>query len=225
MDALAERVVRYKIGLLIVDNLLVTSGAANENDPEMAPILAAWRRLSEWCNLATILIHHPNKRENVSRPGDRLRGHGSIEAALDLALYVEREESSGNVTIRATKVRGADIEPFGALFTYEHKPGTTELQKARFYGIEIDDSGSDSAIRETILQVVTSTPRLNKTSLKQQVHELLPDAGLNRIGSQIDLLDSQRKIKHDEGQRGARLYVIASKQGSFTDSWSFTRES
>jgi hypothetical protein len=225
MDALAERVTRYKIGLLIVDNLLVTSGAANENDPEMAPIMAAWRRLSEWCNLATILIHHPNKRENVIRPGDRLRGHGSIEAALDLALFVEREETSGNITVKATKVRGSDVLPYGALFTYEHRSGSTELESARFYGVEVDDSGSDRSIRETILQVVTESPRLNKTVLKEQVHKLLPAAGLNRIGSQVELLASKRQIKHEEGTRGARLYVIASKQSSFTDSQSLTEGS
>lgn len=138
MEALGERIIRHRIGLLIVDNLLVTSGAANENDPEMALIMANWRRLTEWTNIGTILVHHPNKRETVNRPGDRLRGHGSIEAALDLALFIEREEQSNTITVKATKVRGAEINPFSAMFTYQQKPRSTELESARFYGTEME---------------------------------------------------------------------------------------
>jgi len=208
MDDLRKRLIRYKAGMLIIDNLLVTAGTTNENDPVMASVMSNWRRLTEECNLATILIHHPNKHREVNRPGDRLRGHGSIEAALDLALYVEWEGTSDNIRISATKVRAAPVEIFSAYFTYKHWPGTKTLMEARMIGLQGEESGLDWEAKQSILKVVSENPGINKTELKEKVHKLLP-IGVNRIGDLIDKLDTDGKIRCQISERGAKLYVMA----------------
>jgi len=53
--------------------------------------MAHFRQLVEDHSLALILIHHQRKATGTeARAGDRIRGHSSIEAALDVALLVER---------------------------------------------------------------------------------------------------------------------------------------
>jgi hypothetical protein len=210
MEALAERVRRYQIGFLICDNLGVTAGGHDENAAEMAPIMSNWRGLAESENLAIALVHHPTKGKDVKRDGDRLRGHSSIEASLDLALYIEREERSESVTIRSTKTRGADVKPFGAMFTYSHKIGTNVLESARFYGLEVEDLKSEEAIRNAILEAVTAYPKLNKTALARKVHSSLAEVGIKRILAGIDNLESVQRLVKISGAHGAKLYDIRS---------------
>ena len=64
--------------------------------------MAHLRQLSERVDGVVIPIHHQRKDHgNGGRAGDRLRGHSSIEAAVDLALLVEREEVSSEITIKS----------------------------------------------------------------------------------------------------------------------------
>ncbi len=215
--------------LIIIDNLGIVSGDVDENSAEMAQVLSALRRLAEVTGAAVVLVHHQRKASGIKgRTGDTLRGHSSIEAALDLALLIEREEQAASVTIKATKVRGADIFPFGAMFTYEHKEGTDELARARFFGIEIEDLTSDAAIRRVIVEALKAstsdreTPGvtfehqlyhegIKKGDLAGMVKEILPDVGINRIRSTIDwmALDGKLAVQSGEGKANrAKLYSL-----------------
>ncbi len=134
IDELHSRLIDLQATLLIIDNLGTTSGTVDENSAEMVKILGNLRWLAETTGTAIIVIHHRRKStgSNGSRAGDALRGHSSIEAALDLALYVERDGSSKTISIQATKVRGADVAPFSAVFAYENDQAG-QLSKARFF--------------------------------------------------------------------------------------------
>lgn len=154
MEQFGMRMEQREVKLVVVDNLGVVSGGADENSIKMASVMSNWRRLAEDHSLAVILIHHRTKgsdKPTSKRTGDSLRGHSSIEAALDLALLAERKEQSPIVSIRSTKVRGSDVAPFSAMFTYAHKPGTSELQEARFWGVPPQYRSSTHQIEQTIL--------------------------------------------------------------------------
>ena len=71
--------------------------------------------------------------------------------------------------------------PFGARFTYTWKKGTNELEKVKFYGVLVEDTTSDAAIRCVILELVGETPDVPKGKLADGTKELLPDIGINRI--------------------------------------------
>lgn len=210
VDALILGARAKGIGLIIIDNLIAVSGRADENSAEMANVLANFRRLAEESGAAIVLIHHQRKSAGFkSRAGESLRGHSSIEAALDLALLIEREEHSEMITVRSTKTRDVDILPFGAMFTYEHKEHTTELKRAHFYGRPVEDIISDAAIRRTILEVVADSPQIKKTDLVNRVKEALPDVGYNRIRNITDNLAASSELKVESGNRNAKLYSLA----------------
>jgi hypothetical protein len=209
IEYLAELIMALGARVVIVDNLRDVAGGVDENSAEMGDVMSNFRRLAEDIEAAVILIHHQRKASGISsRAGDTLRGHSSIEAALDLALLIEREEHADTVRIRATKVRGADVLPFGAVFTFDHREGTAELGKVKFYGVEVEDLASDAAIRRAILEEVEAGPDVTKGDLTKQVKETLPDVGVNRIRAQIDYLDTEGKLAVRAGKGRTKHYNI-----------------
>jgi hypothetical protein len=199
IGGLSLRIQDRGVKFVIVDNLGVVSGDADENSGDMVAVMSEFRQLAEETGAAVVLIHHQRKGNGtVGRAGDSLRGHSSIEAALDLALLVEREELSDTVNIKATKVRGADVLPFSAVFTYENRPDG-ELQNAQFYGIAAEDNRSGAAIEREILLALLNTV-MNKTDLTKAVKEQLSEVGINRIRDRIDRMASTGKLRISNGK-------------------------
>ncbi|MEJ2600620.1 MAG: AAA family ATPase [Anaerolineales bacterium] len=199
IGGLSLRIQDRGVKFVIVDNLGVVSGDANENSGDMVAVMSEFRQLAEETSAAVVLIHHQRKGNGtIGRAGDSLRGHSSIEAALDLALLVEREELSDTVNIKATKVRGADVLPFSAVFTYEDRPDG-ELQNAQFYGIAAEDNRSGVAIEREILLALINTA-MNKTDLTKTVKGQLSEVGINRIRDRIDRMASTGKLRVSNGK-------------------------
>jgi len=198
MGNLINRIISRGAQLVVIDNLGLISGGAAEGTEAMIPIMGALRQLAEATGAAIVVIHHQRKTGTLTtRAGETLRGHSSIEASLDLAILVEREET-----------RGVDVYPFSAEFTYTHKPNTTELETAKFWGLAVEDTTSDRAIEKAILDVL-SLETLNQSSLVKAVKER-GITGTNRILSVIKRLETSKKIKAETGAKGAQFYEIVS---------------
>lgn len=206
IGGLALRIADRGVKFVIIDNLGVVSGDAEENSGDMARVMSEFRQLAEDTGAAVVLIHHQRKGTGTGgRAGDSLRGHSSIEASLDLALLIQREELADTVGIKATKVRGADVMPFSAVFTYQDRQDG-ELQSARFYGIAADDTRSGAAIEREILVALLGTT-LNKTDLTKAVKESLPEVGINRIRDMIDRMASRGNLLVGPGRTNTeKLY-------------------
>ncbi len=197
VNEIVEIIKKLHAVLVVIDNLGTISGGADENSAEMIKVLSNLRIISERTNTVLNVIHHPRKSEaNKGRPGDSLRGHSSIEAALDLALRVTREPKSDLINLVATKSRGAEVAPFSALFTYQHD-ASGELAAARFYASSSEQHPTISTI-STIYQAILSAldgKSLNKTTLTEQVYNSLDKkVGMNRIGLNIDQMVSDEYL-------------------------------
>ena len=181
LDPLRAAIEHYQAKMIVLDNLLLIKGGIEENSADMGIVMSHLRQLTEEYSALVVPIHHQRKDQG-GRSGDRVRGHSSIEAAVDLALLVEREEGSDTVTIRSTKTRDVDVPPFAAMLTYEHQPGTTELFKSRFFGMPQDDEKSDRAITHVVRTILMEAPSpLLKTDLCTRVQGQLTGIGINRI--------------------------------------------
>ncbi len=208
IGSLINRVVSKGVQLVVIDNLGLISGGAAEGTEAMIPIMGALRQLAEATGAAIVVIHHQRKTGQISaRAGESLRGHSSIEAALDLAILIEREEGSGIISLKSTKTRGVDVYPFSAEFTYTHKPNTTELETAKFWGLAVEDTTSDRAIENAILESL-GQESINQTNLVKAVKERgIP--GTNRILGIVKRLENSKKIKSEVGAKGAKFYTLA----------------
>ena len=210
IGALVNRAKEREIGLLVIDNLGLISGGVDENSPAMIPVMSLLRQLTEEIECATKVIHHERKSTGVGRIGERLRGHSSIEGSIDLALLIEREYRSESISIKSTKTRGVDVDPFSAVFTFEHD-NYGNLFSAAFYGLPSDDKSSDYAIRNEIVEILEEGP-LNKTNLRKGVKEKLKEVGKNRIILAIDRLVSENLIEVNSGVGKEKIYSLINKE-------------
>lgn len=207
IGALALRAKERGVKFICIDNLGAVTGRADENSNQMVEVMSLFRQLAEETGAAETLIHHQRKNAgNVVRAGDNLRGHSSIEAAIDLGLIIEREENSDIINLKSTKTRGLDVLPFSAAFTCEHKPNG-DLGKARFFGLAVEDTSSGLAVEKAIIETLTGRI-LNKTDLTNTVKILLPSVGVNRIRDRIDRLVASGKITEKAGVRTEKRYSL-----------------
>lgn len=222
--ALMELIQANGYGLVIVDNLGLVSGDADENSVEMKTVMGNLRNIADKTDAAIVVIHHQRKGgAGNGRSGDAMRGSSSIEASLDLALWIERTDKS-TVTVTSTKERGAEVPTFGAQFTYEHKPGTHDLETARFYSAKIEtaEDKEDRAIAEMVLNVLKDAtkagyPQLKQGTIVERVSEhsdmALMDKkpGVNRVRSLLSQMVGDGKLSEESGSRGAKLYSLAER--------------
>lgn len=208
--ALANRIVSLNAQLVIIDNLGVICGNADENSADMQKPMGGLRWLVEATGTAVIVLHHQRKTPAAngapaaaSRAGDSLRGHGSIEAKLDYAVLVTREDD--NVSLRVTKARGPSFKQLGVLFTYENDE-YEELASARFFPTDGPSPDELNAIRfrEDIIDLLRKTPYQNANQICQKIN-----------GNRKAILDCLRLLRADSviGERpgpgiSRQLYVI-----------------
>lgn len=207
---LTLRAKEFGAKLIIIDNLGNVSGGVDENKGEMIGVMSQLRQLAEETGAAVVIIHHQRKGSNgggsTGRAGDTLRGHSSIEASLDLALRVDREEAADTVSLKSTKTRGVDVYPFTAAFTYE-KSDSGALHTAMFYGLPTEDKNSNRAIEDAIRFCLTGAA-MNQTSLIEAVKETLPDIGKNRVIDMLKRMENQGAIKSNRGKNNACIYTL-----------------
>jgi hypothetical protein len=188
---LVLRANRLGVKLIIIDNLGTVSGGVEENSGAMIGVMSLLRQLTEETRAAVNVIHHQRKGNGFNgRAGDTLRGHSSIEASLNLALQVDREEDI--MTIKSTKTRGVDVKPFSAAFTFEHKDNG-DLETAKFYGLEVEDMTSNDAVAREIRTALTGCT-MNKGELTKAVKEIL-EVGINRIRNTIEKMAADGAIR------------------------------
>jgi len=188
MMVLRDHIIELGVKFVVVDNLGLITGDVEENSAGMAQIMGNLRTLAERTGSAIILIHHQRKGGAAGgRAGDALRGHSSIEAAIDLAIHITREINSDQITLRSTKTRDVPVPTVSANFLYEHKPGTNDLQAAWFTGLE--SRGGENAIHDEILALVEFySDGIGKTKLAEMVRDNLGEEapGINKIRAEID---------------------------------------
>lgn len=217
---LVNLIIDIKAKLVVIDNLGLISGDADENSADMTEVMGNLRKLAEWSGSAVVVIHHQRKGAMADRQGDLLRGHSSIEAALDLALLVTREKQDPKLVISPTKVRGASIaESFGAEFTYDHKQGTWDLEKAKFFGVPISSAKEieNKEIANAVLialnrlinngEVATQKALVAATQSYIETETDIKKPGVNRIRGVIDGMEQEGLLKVDGGSKTTKIYV------------------
>lgn len=215
-NALLQLVATKQARLLIIDNLGLTIGDAEENTGEMAGVMGNLRSIAEDAECAVIMVHHQRKTNGNTdgvRKGETLRGHSSIEASLDLALLVERKDGEDNVTIYPTKVRGFRMfESIGAWFDYGHHEGTRDLARARFYPKPVMSKleREQASLRQSILTEIMAQPGIEQKALVDAVRDslavLATAPGINKVRGTLKIMVKDGLLKTARGDRKSLVY-------------------
>lgn len=204
INSIIKLIKERDVKLVVFDNLGTISGGQDENSSAMIQVMNNLRYISEQTKSAVVVIHHDPKNDGGGRKTPR--GHSSIEAALDLALYVQRE--SDVLTISPTKTRGAPVETFSAFWKWEQNERTTDLQWAKFYGVDLQTDSMTIKIQHSI------TKRLKDSEATQS--ELVAACASDNIAknkclTEIQKMAHQHKIKAIANQSHNRtVYRLSS---------------
>lgn len=203
---LEQYIKSLKSKFIIIDNLGLVSGSADENSADMASIMSNFRQVADNYDACVNLIHHQRKTYGTSkaRAGDSLRGHSSIEAAIDLALLIMREENSNNVIVKSTKDRSVPVTQFQAVFEYSHKGETRELETAFFKPV-ITISEPEQA-KQIILKLLTEGAK-NKGQLEAAIQN---ETGASRARARyyIESMVEAGSVIEEIGERNARIFRL-----------------
>jgi hypothetical protein len=196
-------------GLIVLDNLLRVAGVKDENSSEIDVAMGNLRQLAEDTGAAVVIVHHQRKMSGVKgeREGESLRGHSSIEGALDAAYLVKRnyENDPPILTLTNTKWRRKAADPFSLIWTYNPEPDGETLHAARFWRVALKDKKAEAydMLRVLVLAALEQGGSMNTTQIvatvghnKGEVVKLLGD--LNR----------QRAVVVETGARGAKVYRL-----------------
>lgn len=196
---------------VVIDNLLTISGGKDENASEIGQAMINLRLVAERTGAAIVVIHH--SRKEIGRAGgfgDDLRGHSSIRGGIDLAFRVAREEGSDIITIKSTKTRDMDIEPFSAMWTYTHKVNAApDLETAKFWGEPVVGPVTSNDIKNAIIDAIKQTGApMNQTEIIKAVKQAGVKAGRDAIRTQVNRLHQNMILKTHTGARGAIYYEL-----------------
>lgn len=210
MGVLHDEIMERQAGLVVIDNLGLVTGTVEENSAEMAQVMKNFRWIAETTGTALLILHHQRKGgANGSRPGDALRGHSSIEAALDLALHAVREANSNQVTLRSTKTRGVDVPNAVMEFSYQHVPGTNDLSEAMFTAVALRHS--DVLLKQTIVAYAEGYKNgVPKNKLREMVYtDLHGEFSHGAIRAEMEqMLEVTGELTVTEGRQGAKLIKL-----------------
>jgi hypothetical protein len=98
----AESLVGDRLALVVIDTLARAGSDIDENSADMGVLAEECRKLAEAFDVCVLLVHHTGKDASKG-----MRGHSSLQAALDFAILVEMVELDGQVqrTFTVTKQR------------------------------------------------------------------------------------------------------------------------
>jgi len=206
MHALANRIILRDISMVVIDNLGVISGNSDENSADMQKPMGGLRWLAETTGAAVIVLHHQRKMAagtTSARAGETLRGHGSIEAKIDLGILVSRDGT--NIILSATKVRGVSVPSFGAEFTFENDP-QHELLTARFWPHDPAEQDAEELadLERSVLDYLKKNPGDSATAV-------YGDVGGNRqkVFDVIRTMERDGKISRRPGSgNSSKLFAI-----------------
>lgn len=186
----------FEAKLIVFDNLGTISGGTDENSSQMISVMGKLRKMAEQTNSAVVVIHHTSKAGS-------LRGHTSINAAVDFALLTKR--NGDTVSMESTKTRHASIDPFLANWSYT--PDGKELVKARFYGQgEFQGDRQDSKVDRAENQIMLD---LKDGMNQSEIVELMKkkDIGRDTTLAALKKLTAEKKLeKRDTGRKNSIAY-------------------
>lgn len=216
MGLLHDEIDRLAARMVVIDNLGLVTGTVEENSAEMAQVMKNFRWIAENTGASFLILHHQRKGgANGARPGDALRGHSSIEAAIDLALHAVREANTNQVGLRSTKTRGVDVPNAVMEFNYEHVANTNDLSTAYFTSVAVRKN--NLLLKQSLLSFAEgNTPHgIPKNRLRELVYDDLGgEFSHGKIRAEMEhLIEVTGELTITEGKQGAKLVILAPGAG------------
>lgn len=101
MAWLSERVRTYEYRAVVIDTLTTTVGDVDLDKAVdlQSKVLRPLREIAQTYDCAIIIVHHSRKNTQGGRRGSNMLGSVALHGWVDCALYLDRDEESGLITV------------------------------------------------------------------------------------------------------------------------------
>ena len=101
MAWLSERVRTYEYRAVVIDTLTTTVGDVDLDKAVdlQTRVLRPLREMAQTYDCAVIIVHHSRKNTQGGRRGSNMLGSVALHGWVDCALYLDRDEESGVITV------------------------------------------------------------------------------------------------------------------------------
>lgn len=101
MAWLSERVRTYEYRAVVIDTLTTTVGDVDLDKAVdlQTRVLRPLREMAQTYDCAVIVVHHSRKNTQQGRRGSNMLGSVALHGWVDCALYLDRDEESGVITV------------------------------------------------------------------------------------------------------------------------------
>lgn len=101
MAWLSERVRTYEYRAVVIDTLTTTVGDVDLDKAVdlQTRVLRPLREMAQMYDCAIIIVHHSRKNTQGGRRGSNMLGSVALHGWVDCALYLDRDEESGVITV------------------------------------------------------------------------------------------------------------------------------
>ena len=101
MAWLSERVRTYEYRAVVIDTLTTTVGDVDLDKAVdlQTRVLRPLREMAQMYDCAVIIVHHSRKNTQGGRRGSNMLGSVALHGWVDCALYLDRDEESGVITV------------------------------------------------------------------------------------------------------------------------------
>lgn len=198
-DAILERIRRYGVDLVILDNLSTLAGVEDENSAGATRVIVKFLARLKQAKIATIVVHHANKSENSFR--------GSTMLATTFEVIIGLRRDKGQTVVDTT-----GNTRFGLRWDkYRGKRASTIRDTTAF--LEESEEGLRWIIEATsddVLQAIAAMVRSGRYSTQQDVIKALPEHFWPNKGSppstgwmskQFNLADAQGILTKAEREK------------------------
>lgn len=101
MAWLSERVRTYEYRAVVIDTLTTTVGDVDLDKAVdlQTRVLRPLREMAQTYDCAMVIVHHSRKNTQQGRRGSNMLGSVALHGWVDCALYLDRDEESGVITV------------------------------------------------------------------------------------------------------------------------------
>ena len=208
-QSIIDDVVKYKIGLVILDPLSRVSSAEENSRMEMLPVVNFIRDLSKNQGVSVMVVHHFRKTNgDGTSTGQQLRGTSDLHSMHDSALYVSKQREK--LIYVKTEHREAEGKQYFIELVFNQDAGDVEL---RLVDSDEEKEKRKDDLKQRILEAIEhSSTGLTDRELKSKVKG-------NKVAKAIALkelaIDHEISVTYenretiDKKHRDVKVYSIA----------------
>lgn len=181
---LGERIRTYGYHAMIIDTLTTTIGDVDLDKAVdlQTRVLRPLRELAQTYDCAVIIVHHSRKNTQGGRRGSNMLGSVALHGWVDCALYLDRDEESGVITV-APEGKHDPAEGWSMRVPRMYRDWATGARQV--WGPELADAPEGPAKPQAGSKITGVVRGMGGTATAEQLREVVGRGHARQVASAV----------------------------------------